>query len=355
MFPSSTKQLKQRRFFSIIAAVAFAAIFAWYSPYHDSCWTVLSAFLVMYVNKGSPWRQGILFFLSMAVGVFLSVLLIACRQYGLPINILFILLCLLSGLFIFAARYFFQRVYVVTIIATIAFIAAWFFPIAFDAVREIYLQIALGALIALLSRFFIDPLCIEPVFCAAVVPILELVSECMMLSTQRFLQLSVEQSVFEDKMNMLMNHLKPPLYPEWIFELGFNPALRAGSRSFLIQLDQLIEAIFSMYYLISEPADAEMLAPIANSLLEVVQKNQELVVAMICYFQGKEIPVTASDYISDIAVLESVVSEACASLMSLSMDDAQMVIVDCVRNQKDMRILLLNLTKFLPTTPMKVE
>ena len=95
---------------------------------------------------------------------------------------------------------------------------------------------------------------------------------------------------------------KQSLYPEWVYEVGFNPGLRSGFRFFLVNLERVIEIFFSMNYLANSGIDTTLLKSFAKYLTDVIEKNNELIHVLINYFSENKLKDTKSesDFTSDM-------------------------------------------------------
>lgn len=138
-------------------------------------------------------------------------------------------------------------------------------------------------------------------------------------------------------------------YPEWVFDVGFNPGLRAGFRFFLIKLDQIIDIFFSINYLIHRKISCELMQPLKDTLIDVIDNNNELILALSLFLQKGVYPEAISDFTEDMANLESCMQKEIPNeLEVLGIAPDYIAVTSLVRDIRDMRQLLLVLLAALP-------
>ena len=140
------------------------------------------------------------------------------------------------------------------------------------------------------------------------------------------------------------------MYPEWVYEVGFNPGLRAGFRFFLVNLERVSDILFSLNFLLTSSVDEERLRGMDERLADAMKKNAELIMALSDYFKNKKIKATKSDFTSDITALENTLRQkipGSIELLDLSPDYIKLTAL--VRDVKDLRELLLQLVLALPS------
>lgn len=141
-------------------------------------------------------------------------------------------------------------------------------------------------------------------------------------------------------------------YPEWVYDAGFNPGLRAGFRFFLLKLEEVLDYYFSIaYYLTEEEAishhtgDYALLSPFFLSILAV---NESLIQQVIESFEGKEMSLLQENFMEDIHVMENTWKQTGrASFEWLALSEEAVFLAALVRNMKDARAALLQLVSAL--------
>jgi hypothetical protein len=141
-------------------------------------------------------------------------------------------------------------------------------------------------------------------------------------------------------------------YPEWVYEIGFNPGLRSGFRFFLINLDRIAEILLSLGYLIRQ-AEPDLLREISVSMSDTMNNNEELLNIMLTYFTNGKLEETSSDYTSDITALEQALHRNVPdSIELLDIQPGYINVTSIVRDVKDLRAILLQLIIALPSTQL---
>jgi hypothetical protein len=208
------------------------------------------------------------------------------------------------------------------------------------------MDVILGTLLGIVCGQFIFPVKFEEEFKQGVLPALNLLADCM----QQFISEFGNFHAHEFCQIELQLQKEPITYPEWVYETGFNPGLRSGFRFFLIHLERIMDLFSALNYLSKEPIQKNLLYSISRVMANSMEKNHELVQALISYFEDKSWNVSPSDYTSDLTALESSLQTLIpANLELIDMSADYMVLINMVRNMKDLRKLLLQLVAALPS------
>lgn len=129
------------------------------------------------------------------------------------------------------------------------------------------------------------------------------------------------------------------LYPEWVFDFGFNYGLRAGFRFFLIQIDRLNDLIFSSHALFLHKIENDDWEGIAETLIRVATGHEALLSVMIEFFETEHWQDANMDVVSDASALRAIVVESGVPPRRVAV---------WVREWLDMRECLLQLLMALP-------
>lgn len=152
------------------------------------------------------------------------------------------------------------------------------------------------------------------------------------------------------KMEKMLNYTSSD-YPEWVFDVGFNPGLRAGFRFFLVHVDRLAEMTFALNETIREMFTSELKATMQPEVLQVMAGNQQLLLMLIDFFnkQSWQLVTGNADYTQDMQALEKVLNqEVPAQLELLDVAPDYLIATNLVKLVKDMRETLLLLLNALP-------
>lgn len=134
------------------------------------------------------------------------------------------------------------------------------------------------------------------------------------------------------------------MYPEWVYEVGFNRGLRAGYRFFLVNIERVTEIVFSLNLRASFLKDIELPQALAGELNIVLLKNNELLQQLESYLLSQTFTLSHDDYTSDMAALEGKAKSYIPQRLDLldTYPDAISLVV-LLRDIKDMRQQLLAL------------
>lgn len=134
-------------------------------------------------------------------------------------------------------------------------------------------------------------------------------------------------------------------YPEWVYDVGFNPYLRAGYRFFLIQLERSMQLII----LIEASCRDQTIAldlELKENIIMIMTNNIKLITELSACLIDKMRPQIAVDQLNDLASLDEMMQKKMpASLEALSLRDDLIKLTLLVRDIKDLRSSLLQLAQ----------
>lgn len=352
----SLKTYSFRYTLSVGLAVLISVLVNHYYTYSNEFWIILSAFLVSQTTRGTPLRQGLNVFLSILIALFLTSFLLMHIHEMLIIYfvaVIFIaigMILFLRGSLLAPAFYPLFCFLLVILFSALEPIRTTFF------LHDRILDAIIGVAIGLLSTRLILFVRFDKEFRQGLVPLLDALIPYSKALMHSFLHPDANQKeLFEKKMQVEQNlQSQGGQYPEWVYELGFNPGLRSGFRFFLITIERIVELFFSMNYLISRHAES-LTSPqpdvkaLADAITTAMKKNQELLLILANYLARNVIEKTHSDFTSDIVELENALRRIVPNkleLLDISPDN--ITLTAFVRDIKDMRGLLLQLVMALP-------
>lgn len=348
-----------RHAISVGVAVFLAAWVSFYFAYADAVWLVLSAYLVSQTTRGTPLRQGMVLFLLMIIALVMTYFLSSYIPQQL-MNVIAILTFIVFAYLIFLQPPQQNKGLLFAIFFPLIFlIAIYLAPFPPFVLREKLIAVIVGALIGIVCGQLIFPVHFANEFRSSIIPILDILIEYSKVLTEGFLRhardnkkLSAEE---EQAILKQENALEVALqvgrgnYPEWVYEVGFNPGLRSGFRFFLINLERATELFFSMSYLVTRDADVTLIQNLAAPITITMQKNQELLNILIEYFKHGKLIDTQSDFTSDIAELEKVTRTVVpGTLELLDISPYYLILIAFTRDIRDLRNILLQLVIALP-------
>lgn len=331
-------------------AVFLAVFFNRYYGFSHECWIVLTAYLVSQTTRGTPLRQGMIRFFCVLSAMLLSTLFVYYLNWQDMRYVVISILFVLGAQTAFLVRQQDELIYNVLIYFIIVCVITTLAPDQVS-IYDRLLDIFIGALIGMVCVQIILPVRQEQEFRNGVASILQSFSA---YSQQLSSQLSgVEHAAAAAKTSELSLFWKQQNnYPEWVYEIGFNPGLRSGFRFFLINLDRIAEILLSLGYLIRQ-AEPDLLREISVSMSDTMNNNEELLNIMLTYFTNGKLEETSSDYTSDITALEQALHRNVPdSIELLDIQPGYINVTSIVRDVKDLRAILLQLIIALPSTQL---
>ncbi len=342
------KSFSWRNAFAVGIAVFIATFVNNYHSFTHACWILLTAYIVGQTTRGTPIRQSHFRFLGIVTAVFVSSLLmtVITRQswyYGM---IGFVFVIGAQTLFLTRQLEFPLEKAVIFFLFGVLFgtLAPEKFPI-----YQRLIDVLLGFVIGLSCSLLVVPFRLEQEFCEGVVAVLHALNEYSSHLRKRIELFSENTAAAKSDADLSLLLKRQAGYPEWVFEVGFNPGLRGGFRFFLVNLDRVTELFMSIDYHVSQASPA-LLQQISVSMNDAVKKNQELLEIMQKYFAENHLQQSASDYTSDIVELEKRLNSivpANIELLDISADNLYLTAI--VRDIKDLRGILLQLITSLPS------
>lgn len=332
---------------SVGLAVLTAVIVNHYAGFDQGGWLVLTTFLCCQTTRGTPLRQGIIFGFT----IVLAVMLVAClsfMQLTILVYLVVAIVFVASAYFVFISRpltkkevFHFLLFAFVLAIATLA-------PIRNQtSISDYLLSIGTGAVIGIAFNQFFFSIRLDSSFFQGVMPLLKALKQYSVTLTNNLRGeadidlLEAQKLQIEKSMS-----IKYSLYPNWVYETGFNPGLRAGWRYFLIHLEQATELYFSLDFLAHRRTDLSLLSEFISVAM---QKNEELLGILIQYVESQQNIKVESDFTSDMTALEDALRRVVPNqieLLDISPD--YIALTSLVRDLRDLRGILLQLVMTLP-------
>jgi hypothetical protein len=360
IYPSCLKSYTFRHAISVGVAVVIAVIVNTHFSYSRECWILVVAFLVSQTTRGTPLRQGMVFFLFIILALWLSAFLLINVKQGFILDSILAGVIIVSGTITFINRPLANKLTFLVLFFPLVLLLATLAPYQSEhLVFDRMIAAVIGAVIGILCAQFVLPVRYDKEFRQALLPLLQVLSDYSRTLKACFQPLPENKNRRWEKKLEVEKWLQES-YPEWVYEVGFNPGLRRGFRFFLVNLERITDIFFSMNYLISQGAD-NILSPkedqrsrqdLSNAIANSMQKNEELFAILAEYFASNQLKNIKSDFTSDITELENtlrLVVPRELELLDISPD--YVTLTALVRDIKDMRNLLLQLIMALP--PMK--
>lgn len=341
-----------RQSISVAIAVLIAILVGYYFSNTREGWVMIAAFLVSQTTRGTPLKQNInsLFLIILALFSAYLMTLLTTNQ-DLLMLMAWTLFVMVSATVIVNHPFIRHPISLSTLFALIVFVALYM-PDALDqSIRWRIVDVLMGGAIGILIGQFLFPVKPYDEFCAGVLPILQAINGYSKQYRELVIKQDNNAGMLEQDKTRIEEALQTQygLYPEWVYEFGFNPGLRGGFRFFLVNIERLTEAYFSLDYLTDSGALHSCPTDLMAEIDHVMQKNEELIEVLITQFTEYKLVDRASDYTSDVKALEAVLQRLVPSDLSmLELIPGNIMMTSFVRDLVDARKLLLQLVLALP-------
>jgi hypothetical protein len=287
-----------RHALGVSLSVLFAVLINYYFSLSAEGWMIISAFLVSQTTRGTPLKQSLTY-----------------------LFIIFVIVCMVS-------------------------------TNSMELIHDRAFDTVIGGLIGILFGVFFFPVRIYAEFCLGMTPVFKALIEYSQVFSQSFTHRTYRKMLINKKWQIeAALSDRQGMYPEWVYEVGFNPGLRSGFRFFLVNLEYMTEIFFSLTYLMGRDVDAALLSEFSDGIANVMQKNEVLLQTLIDYLSGNKMINTniCEDFTSDMVELEKTLNQFIpGSLELLDISPDYIILTALVRDLKDLRALLLQLILALP-------
>lgn len=333
-----------------LLAVTIAYLIQAHYTFSHEYWIVLTAFIVTQIADNFPLKQGLSLFIVTAVGLLFATWL---KTYTatVPQLITVGLIYLSLNIYLMLNLLVPWRQLALLVFLLLVILFATFMPTPDpDVLKDRLLDSVIGTAIGILCVYIIFPMKPPQAFRSGLVFILNATIDY----TDVIIQVIDKQdaSLLANNRRKLEYALsnQTEQYPEWVYEIGFNPGLRAGFRYFLIYLDRIIETLFSIDTILYKSIDIP--AELASAVQQTLLQNEALLKILRVYFETNTLMQTPLDLTSDITALEnSLAAVVPPGIELLDLSPQYVSFTELVRDIKDMRQLLMQLLMSLSPEP----
>lgn len=141
---------------------------------------------------------------------------------------------------------------------------------------------------------------------------------------------------------------KDETFPVWVFEAGFNPALKPGQYYFVVHLGQVTEILFALHHFARHAFPPDLIGEFTPIIRDSAERSQELLSNIALLLEGKKLPLSQTDFVSDLPALEECFqSKIKLSLELLDLSRDYVYLAAFIRYLKDLRLQLLQLAATL--------
>ncbi len=340
--------LPLRRALRTTIVVLLALIFSHYYSRTHTFWLTIVAALLTQTELGFPIHQGLQRFFWIILLFFAGgqLALWAHTPWVLPLAVLCAATLTAYRYAYCASRYsglHFSLFILIILLLTLIFPA----PLLSTAYL---LDILMGAALGLSATvlLFRDQPDLE--FPKRMVPLLQDLSEylgaltALLLGEENAAQLAQHK---RDALEKRWAH-KDQAFPLWVFEPGFNPALKPGQYYFAVHVGQVTEILFALNHYARHPFPQDLLNQFNFTLRDSTRRSQELLSHLTLLLEGRTPRFTETDFISDLPALdEAFQSKIQLSLELLDLSRDYIYMAAFIRYLKDLRLQLLKLASTL--------
>lgn len=342
-----------RRAFSVGFTVFIACIINYYFSFSKEAWVILTAWLVSQTTRGTPVRQAVLILITLLIAILISSWMLVHIKRWDVIYIISIIPLILSGYIAYLNKPQENKNVFYAILFSFMLIFALLSPTKTPTfMQDRGIDVMMGALIAIIAKWVVFPIHLDKEFSAGVIPILRSFILYSQALTKNLLFFNFKSAIMLEKVQVeVALQDQQAMYPEWVYEVGFNRGLRSGFRFFLVSLERTSEIFFSINFIVSRNIDPLLLNDMYADLTLSMQKNEELLTTLIEYFEHNKLIDTQSDFTSDMKALEKTLNRVVpGNLELLDISPSNLLMTALVRDIRDLRALLLQLVMSLDTS-----
>jgi uncharacterized membrane protein YccC len=208
-------------------------------------------------------------------------------------------------------------------------------------------DVTLGAMIGIICNLLIFPIHPDAEFRRALIAILRAdVNYLAAIFSLLFKEANAEENA-DEKRNKLMMTLTHQT-PLWVYQRGYNIALRPGHRHFLIMTERLEQILFSMHRIARYRFEEPVLLILEPTLQAYLQQASKLVEVIINTLRLEKIHEKVGDLNEELTQLENELKKRTPSpLELLDVSKEYILLAALVADLNDLRNSLINLAEAL--------
>lgn len=337
--------LAMRRALRATVVVFLAIIFSHYILKASSFWLPVAALLLTQIELGFPLYRGLqrFFWLILLFGLGGQLALWVQHLPLLLLPTLLVTVILTSYRYAdHAYRYLGLHF---SLLALSVLVLSLLLPVQF--LNSAYLwDLVIGGAVGLGGAVFLFPDRPDLEFPKRVVPLLQDLSAYLGALIALLLREEGAEDGVQSKRQALERRWanKDEAFPVWVFETGFNPALKPGQYFFVVHLGQITEILFALHYFARHSFPSALLSELGPQLRDSAGRSQELLSNLILLLKGAPLPLSQTDFAADLPVLEDAFqSKIQLSLELLDISRDYIYLAAFIRYLKDLRLQLLQL------------
>lgn len=321
----------------------FLAVLAdhYYSSLH-ACWVPLVALLVMQRTLRPALQNFLLISVMVIVGSVVFSFVPSRLVISLIVVAIFIIACYvrsrLSGS---------SSITMITLLPGVLMLM-FLTPIEAHSVYTRMHDVVLGGVVGILSSLVIFPLRADVDFRQGVIPILNAAREYLLALAALLFNPVNDQAQAKKRVLEETLQTQQALFPEWIYEPGFNLALQKGHRHFLLKVEQLAQVLFAMHYAMRHDFNPELLAAVRQPIERCILDAEKWMVAIVALLELQKLQGPVSSLEEDILALQEAFKSQGSVPLELASEVPDYLHFSAILfNLKDLQKVLLKLSEAL--------
>jgi hypothetical protein len=344
------QSLSVRRALSAALGIFVAVILDHYFSKMQECWVPLSALIMMQMTIRTSLRLALQRFIVIILAVFVGSVVAQLINDHLIMNILvvatFVMACYLHERYYFRAR----LLSVPLIVAVVVLIMLAPFPVTHVLYPRMQ-DALLGGVIGLVSGLLFFPGRADVDFRTSIITILQAYKNYLLAIADVLFQEGGEanEHIKAKKMEVeRVLQIQRAFFPDWVYEAGFNVALREGHRHFLVRTEQAGEILFALQHVARYQINAELLDKLRQPIMHSVEQTRVIIEALVTLLDLKKLEEPLPDFAEDMHALEDFFHKTVAlplELLDISQDYVHLAAF--IYDLKDLQKMLLKLAEAL--------
>lgn len=211
-------------------------------------------------------------------------------------------------------------------------------------------DVVLGGVIGLLCGLWVLPGRADVDFRIGVIAIFQAYERYLMSVADLFFQESHREEILLHKRNEVERvlQIQQADFPDWVYERGFNLALREGHRHFLLRTEQVGTILLAMHHVARQPVDPALLSLLRQPLTLCIDQTLQIMNSIIVMLDLKTPPAPMPDVVESMQILEAAFRRAVPlSLELLDISPEYVSVSAFIYDLKDLQKTLLKLIEAL--------
>jgi hypothetical protein len=252
----------------------------------------------------------------------------------IPLTTLFVMQTSIGNSFYQGMQKLILLLLIIAVISLMIYSHAFFYSMSRD--------VCVGAAIGIIARLVILPEKPATEFREEIFPVIKTLNTYFSTIIDQLLQHDIKAS------NNIALEQSLLQLPDWVYQPGFNSALKTGYRFFLSNVEKIADILMSMHHLSRYEYEKELVAKIRPVLLQYVDNVNIFFNSVITVLELKKLSEEPSDLSHEMAELQKqLFTIVPANLELLDMRRDYVYLAEFIYNLKDLRKLLLKMGEAL--------